>query len=294
MEFIKKGIVNYLKSLKYMFSIIGVFAVCALCGLSLALPSFFSRVSEFTDGIKKEYVESDEDFSAVYGDILSAVSELDWEDPFSALSVLSDEESFTLIIEEKVGALSNGLIEQISSFCVGLRRDVALFSVFCFFGFVGGFMAVRCLIRRNIAKRSVFQFILAISLDALLSATLVSFCTWLIAQWAPSVFISTLASMLLYAFVSLIEAYAVHGRKKVAIGKVLNLSLVGKLLVTGILIYLIASAFVALTVILTNITVGFLIGLAFMQIAFIVINLNAESYVLYLTRKRELLRPSFR
>ena len=97
--------------------------------------------------------------------------------------------------------------------------------------------------------------------------------------WKPSALISSLVSILLFGFVSLLEAYIVHAWKKVDIKKIVNAKNIFTLFATDLIIFLLAGVCVLLAITLTNFIVGIVIGVVLMEIAFIVIGLNAEAYV---------------
>ena len=85
-------------------------------------------------------------------------------------------------------------------------------------------------------------------------------------------------------FFGLVEAFLIHGRGVVPFKKVVNLKNVGAYLITNIMIFLIALSF-SLIAIIINVLLGIFVGLSLFEIAFLVISMNAESYVKGLTEK---------
>ena len=83
------------------------------------------------------------------------------------------------------------------------------------------------------------------------------------------------------------QAYLVHGRKIVNIKEIVNIKNVLKLLLTNLLILLISASIIGILILITNLYVGIFVGLALTQIAFVVIGLNAESYVIELVKSKE-------
>lgn len=146
-------------------------------------------------------------------------------------------------------------------------------------GLIGGYLLTRWLVRRNIARRSLWKYLLNAFIDSLLTATLVALCVWLIQVWKPNALISSLISILLFGFISLFEAYVIHAWKKVDIRKVVNAKNIFKLFATDLIIFVLAWVCVLLAIALTNLIAGIVIGIVLMEIAFIVIGLNAEAYV---------------
>ena len=153
-------------------------------------------------------------------------------------------------------------------------------------GFIAGFLLIKWLIRRDIAKRSILKYLLISLVDAIFAGAMIALCTWIysLSHWLTAVAIAT--GLVLSGGISLIEAYLVHGRGKVDVKAVVNAKNVFKLaknvfkLYCGdLLILLIASAFAALVYWLINAAAAAILGLIFFEIALIVIDLNAEAYV---------------
>ena len=86
-------------------------------------------------------------------------------------------------------------------------------------------------------------------------------------------------SLLLFGFISLLEAYIVHGLGKVEFRRVVNFKNILRLIATNLLIFAAAAAMVALLTALTNTFVGIFVGVSLLEIAFIVVGMNAEAYV---------------
>lgn len=227
------------------------------------------------------------DFQALQRNLLAALGNLDWSDPLAALTTACSTDWLT----PTVHACLKGLLgdryqaagEQIALLvetAVGrLLGSVVLCLAFAALGLFCGYFLTKFLIRRNIARRAWWKYFLVQLVDSLLSVTLIAFCSWLLTLWKASVFFSSLASVFLFGFVSLFEAYVVHAWGKVDGREVINAKNIGKLLLTNLGIFAIALALVSLMTALTNALVGAAVALAVLEIAFIVISLNAESYV---------------
>ncbi len=146
-------------------------------------------------------------------------------------------------------------------------------------GFFAGLAIIQLLIRRDIAKRSVWKYVLAYFIDGLLSTAFVVLCLFVFAIWQASIYISVLIMLLLVGALALIEAYLLHGLKKVRLGVVLNIKNIALYMLTNAIIFLISIVF-TIAAIAVNSLMGLFVGLSLTIIAFIVISLNAESYVL--------------
>ena len=122
------------------------------------------------------------------------------------------------------------------------------------------------------------MFLLHYFVDSILSSTMVAMCVWLLSVWKPSIFISSVISILLFGFISLLEAYIVHAWKKTDVKRIVNVKNIFQLFLTDAIIIVLVGVFVQLIVLLTNTFAGISVGIVLMEIAFIVIGRNAESY----------------
>ena len=279
---IKQGIKNYIYNLKYVFTPLGAIALGIVFGLSLCLPIVFNSLGNLV----KILVEVSQNTQIRLQDLIDAIllriDSLDWHNPIKALNTLCDRAWFTDTLSRCVDSISID-VSQVESYinkCVG--DIVVAFRILIFFvilGFVGGYFFTKCLIRRAIAKRAIWKYFLISFIDSLLSATLVALCLLILKLWKPGVIISSFISMLLFGAIQLFEAYVVHAWKKVDIKQVISVKNIAKLCLSNVLIFLLAAAFVGIVILITNVLVGLFVGIALLEISFIVIGLNAESYV---------------
>ncbi len=283
---IKQGIINFFKNLKYFFTPLGTLALGLILGLSVLIPGVISSISTLANDVQTILSDITIDFSVIKDSLFSAVRALNWGDPLNSVKTMlgSDWPMQTLnscvsSFVESTEVYTVQLSAAVNTFTHDLVAYFAVVIIFLILGLIGGFFLTRWLIRRNIARRALWKYFLNSFIDSLLSSTLVALCLWLVSVWQPSVFISTLVSILLFGFVSLLEAYIVHAWKKVDIKQVVNVKNIFQLFLTNVIIFLLAAVLVLSAIALTNIIAGAFIGIVLMEIAFIVIGLNSEAYV---------------
>lgn len=283
---IKQGITNYFKNLKYVFSVLGVIALFFVLGLSVAVPQIISSVSNMATKIVEVSGSANIDFSIVWDELVGLVSALNWNNPINAFQTMFTEgwlvETFNSLTNVIIGSTEvvTAQITEIINLCVSeIIVSFILFVLLSLLGIILGYFLTKWLIRKDIAKRSFWKFFLVYFIDSLLSATLVALCMWLVSIWQPSIFISSLISIILFGAISLFEAYVVHAWKKVGIKQIVNIKNIAFLFVTNIIILIIAWACVGIVGIISNQIVATFVGIALIEISFIVISLNAESYV---------------
>lgn len=283
---IKQGIINFFKNLKYFFTPLGTLALGLISGLSVLIPGVISSFSAFAENVQKILSDTSIDFNVLKDSAISAVQTLDWSNPLNAIKTMLNSDWLMDTLNGCVGAFVENtevytaqFSTAINAFTHDLTTYFASVIVFLIFGLIGGFFLTKWLIRRNIARRNLWKYFLNSFIDSLLTATLVAVCAWLITVWKPSILISAIISVLLFGFISLFEAYVIHAWKKVDVKQIVNAKNIFKLFATNIIIFLLSGVMVLLAIAITNVIAGIVIGIELMEIAFIVIGLNAEAYV---------------
>lgn len=284
---IKSAIKNYFVNLRYYFTPVGTLAIGMIIGLSILIPTSLSALSQALNNIKEIINDAQVDFNTVKDYLTDSITSLNWSDPISSLRTLLSAEWLKTTLTECFSAFSAELqpygdviTEEVNGALSVIKTGMVLFIVFTVVGLVSGYYLTRFLVRRNVAKRGFRKFMIATLADALITTGLQFLCVCLYTIWKPSVFITTLLSLALFAFVSLLEAYLVHGRKKVKIKRILNVKNCFFLILSDFLIFYFSIVLLFAAIAITNVIAGIFIGFSFVEIAFIVISLNAESYVL--------------
>lgn len=289
---IKNGIKNYFSSLKYAFTLIGIFALGVVLGLSVLIPGIISALSELVDNIKTVVQSIEFDFDAVVAYLTDAALAIDYSSARTvANTVLSADwirEVLLSCIDALVGgsaAIEGEIAAALDACITSIITDLVACLLIMIAGLLIGYYFTRWLVRRSIAKRSLWKFLLATLADSIFSVGLIVFMAWLATLWWVSVFISVIVGIVLVGLVSLFEAYMVHGKGRVGLREVVNIKNILLLLLTNVIVLLISVAISAL-VIYINLIVGIFIALSFVLIAIMVAGLNAEAYVKSLSDKR--------
>ena len=97
--------------------------------------------------------------------------------------------------------------------------------------------------------------------------------------------ISATLSMAVFGFVSLLEAYLIHGRGKIPFVRVVNIQNCLLMYLSQIVILILATLLALLLLFATNLLVGLAVGYSVIIIAFLVVNVNAESYIVEQIKK---------
>lgn len=291
---IKQGIINFFKNLKYFFTPLGAIALGLIFGLSVLIPGTLNSLSVFAGDVQTIMSDTSVDINVLKDSAVAAVKALDWTDPVNALKTMLSNGWIMQMLEKYIGSFvenTEGYTQQFANSVNTLSNEmttyIAIVLSFAVLGFIGGYFLTKCLIRKDIAKRSIWKFLINALVDAIITATIVALFLWFLSIWKPSIIFSTILSVLLYGFIALLEAYVVHAYKKVPFGKIVNVKNIFKLYLTDAIIFVVAAACIFVLTILTNALVGIFVGIVLMEIAFIVISLNAEAYVKMLTEQAQ-------
>lgn len=290
---INQGIKNFFISLKYFFTPLGTMFLGIMIGISFFIPSVIATFNTLLQGIQSLGEHVNLDFNEVWNSLWSQISSLNWQEPNEALGTLFQvdwlKQTLSEIIETILGTdfvtFETQIIELINDFTRGVASAVILIFIWWGIGFIVGYILMRFLIRRTIAKRGLWKYILSVFINALLSALYCFVCAILYLMWKPSIAISVVIVILLVGIFSLIEAYFIHGLKVVPFKEVVNFKNVGAYVLTNLMIFLIALS-LSLLILAINILLGIFVALSLFEIAYLVISMNAESYVKELASKQ--------
>ncbi len=291
---IKQGLKNYFKNLKYIFNPLGAIALGFVFGMSILISVIISSTNGLINDIKIIVSNANLDFNALKDSFLSIVKALDWSEPLETFKLMVSQdwllETLATCLSSFIGGVDTytvPLTNAISKFSANIICGFAGLLIFVILGAIGGYFLVKCLVRRNIAKRTFKKYLLSNIIDSVFSILIIFVCVWLYTLWKYSIFITIFFAFIFFGIFALLQAYLVHSRKVLNIKEIVNIKNVLKLLLTNLLILLISASIIGILILITNLYVGIFVGLALTQIAFVVIGLNAESYVIELVKSKE-------
>ena len=162
--------------------------------------------------------------------------------------------------------------EILSSYNSMLTYYVIFFS-FLGVGLLGGYFLTGSLIRKKWAPKSILRALLVAAIDFILSAGIVALIGYLTSLWTPAVYISSIISAVLFAFLMVIKAYFAQRDNSIKFKDVMNIKLISLVLLMIFLLFLISAGFLVLIFFL-------LMLIPFKQITLLV--LLAVAYVIFI------------
>lgn len=218
--------------------------------------------------------------------VVESFADVPWEDPIEAIKLITSSEWLNGTLKENISNtidnyqlyasdIENAVVNAVS----GYIKYIVIFVICAIFGLISGFFLTKFLIRRNIAKRNFWKFVLVTMLDSVLTIGVATLSMWLTLLWKPSIIFTSLVGIIIYGFISLFEAYIIHGYKKIPLKQVVNIKNSFLLFISNILICIISFTISSFVIAITNAFVGIFIALPLVIVGIIVISLNAEAYI---------------
>lgn len=283
---VKQGIKNYFVCLKYFFTPLGTMFLGIMLGVSAFLPAFTGAVNELFEGIGKLSQSVNLDFGTLCENLWGSVTSLNWANPAESFQKLFSAEwvngalteALTTILGTDFETFKMQIEELVSQFSANFISCVSLFLAFWILGFFAGYSITKLQIRIMLARRTLWKIVLYNFLNSFLSTVLVVLCMIVFVIWKWSIVISLIISLFLVSFAALVEAYLLHGYKKIRFNEVVNFKSAGLHIITNFIIFAISIA-LTLIAVAFNAVMGLFVGLTLIEIALIVAGLNAESYV---------------
>lgn len=283
---IKQSIVNFFKNLKYFFTPLGTLFLGLIFGVFFLYSGFKVQVKQATTEIQMITQETNISINDLKDCVVESFADVPWEDPIEAIKLITSSEWLNGTLKENISNtidnyqlyasdIENAVVNAVS----GYIKYIVIFVICAIFGFISGFFLTKFLIRRNIAKRNFWKFVLVTMLDSVLTIGVATLSMWLTLLWKPSIIFTSLVGIIIYGFISLFEAYIIHGYKKIPLKQVVNIKNSFLLFISNILIYIISFTISSFVIAITNAFVGIFIALPFVIVGIIVISLNAEVYI---------------
>ena len=283
---ILQGIRNFLKGLKYVFVPMGVLFFGLVLGLSVSLPRMAAILKDFAAQMQQIFGESTLSGSEMMQSLWMRVSELDWSNPLQAVLQVLNRSWLNETLEQCVkpfaedyDAYAAEVQQLIRAAAEGIVRQAVVVAVFAALGLACGLFLTQWLVRREIARRGWRNLLPGMLFDAVFATLLLMVCTRVSVKPGRG-FAAALAALLLFGAVSLLEAYLLHGRKVLPFRSVVTVKNCCKLLVSNAAVYVLSAAIVAVAGFVLNEVAGLCIALPLFGVAFFVIGMNAESYVI--------------
>lgn len=283
---IKLGLKNYFKSYKYFFVPLGALSLGIVIGLSVMIPMLWGAVKEFVSGVAEVVGNTSFHWEDVKGAVLSSFEGLPWADLQAVADKVGTAEYWQELLRDcatvAFGDLSSAEAE-ITALAEKAMTTIVGGTVLCvFFTIVGalvGYYVTRSMIRNDVADRSFLKSILSTIIDTVINLTIIAAGVALIAKFNKFAIYSSLLTIIVYGAAAFLEAYFVHGYKKVPFKEVMQIKNFFLLALLMVIEVAIMAVLYSLLKVITNDLVALFAGFSVVVITFSCLQLNAEAYV---------------
>ena len=155
------GLKNYCRAYKYFFTIMGVFSLGVVLGLSVLVPGITEAIKELTENVSDVVSDVNFNYPALMQSLTKAVTGLIWTQPEQALSTMFDSDWLNTVLNDGIHSLlpeaeSYGALitAAVTASIEKIISSVVAFVVLSVAGFAGGFMLAKFLIKRSMAKKA--------------------------------------------------------------------------------------------------------------------------------------------
>ena len=187
--------------------------------------------------------------------------------------LLGTIENFFSTAVEDYATYKDAIKDEILSSYNSMLTYYVIFFSFLGVGLLGGYFLTGSLIRKKWAPKSILRALLVAAIDFILSAGIVALIGYLTSLWTPAVYISSIISALLFAFLMVIKAYFAQRDNSIKFKDVMNIKLISLVLLMIFLLFLISAGFLVLIFFL-------LMLIPFKQVTLLV--LLAVAYVIFI------------
>ncbi len=289
---IKLGLKNYYKSYRYFFVPLGAVALGVVVALSVMIPLMGSAIRDFVRGVGKIMGDHPLDWGAVKDTLGAAFRDLDWSHPQQVMDQVFTKGYWTSLLQSCATAALGDTsawraeIDALASSTLSkLTGALIVGAVFVVIGVFLAFFVTRRLIRHDIAKGKWWKILLLSFADAIINAFILGFGAWLVLKakvfWLLAIFLV----IVIYAAISFLEAYLVHGHKKVPVKQVLHFKNFFNLILLTAIEIAIMVGLVAVVRLISNVMVASFVGFSIFIITQSCIALNSEAFVKELVAK---------
>ncbi|MCM1289815.1 MAG: hypothetical protein NC132_05930 [Corallococcus sp.] len=284
---LQQGIKNYFKNLKLFFTPMGAMFLGLVFGASVFFPVTVAAFKQLAEGVNELSRQFNVDFNQLFKSLFDSVGNLDWSKPWDAIQTMFSNDWLKETVAKSLEALlgvdyqtfSQQITELMSTFSTQVSAGFAVLVMFFVLGVVGGYYLTAFLVRRSIARRAWWKFLLAYLVDFVVNVALLVLGVWLAALWKYSAIVFVFVAFVLSGLVSLVSAYVMQGYKKVSFQQVVNFKNAVQYMSSALIVWVINLAVCVLVKVITNNLVATVVAIALIEIVIPVNKLNAEAYV---------------
>ena len=284
---IKKGILNFFKSLKYYFPALGILSFGIFIGLGIFITLARSQLENLLTLAENATSDSSTiNVSAFKDTIIESIKSLPWNNFFKALEEFFNIDFLKSTLKDSVIAvigednLNEALGTSINSTAESISQGFVLFLLWLILGILSCFLYSKIVIKKDLKmKVSLKKTIFVIIVNYILNITLVALITYLLGLFPLGALLTLFIMLMLNQAISLFEAYLSRSQKKMKFKKVFSFKTVLKLSLVSIITLIIVIIFISIISLISNESIAYILAIPLISIYVSVISFNAYSYI---------------
>ena len=289
MQIFLNSLKNYAKSFKYIFTPIGIIAVCFLIGLTIAFNNIYASVNELISGVQSLASETRQvDFFRILTEASAYLNKEDTSDLNAFLTKVLNQDylvpMFKSIIQKcypTVDVNVQAVVDLIQNVISTILISAAVVIFFLFIGLFTSYLITRFFLVRDIRRRKFWQAIVFTIINGLITAgfAFLSVRCVNLGWWGVPL---GLLILLVNNTVSLFIAWLIQGYKKIPLKQILSVKNVIFLFLANLILFVTSITTIILLFFIPAPILVFLLVIAVVDIAVVAMSVNAEGYVYYL------------
>ena len=290
---IKKGLLDFLKCMKYYLVPFGILSIFSLIGLRMGLTALSSTIKHFFDQAAEIASQAKIDGPGIWNAFLSHLLAVDFSDLGQALKTIFSIDWFKSTLADMAKAFFGDSIsmEQITELLqqtvVGIVMSFVAFMVMILLGILVGIFLLRFLIRKEMTHVKTGKALIFCLADTGMWLVLILLVVLLgrVASWLGTTIL--IIGIISLPFLCLCEGYLFYGIKKIPFGQAAHIKNILLIYLLELIILAITAAFTAIVFLLFKGLLSFYLALPIVEIGVIAISLTAENYIVNFIAKNQ-------
>ena len=290
---IKKGLLDFLKCLKYYLVPFGILSIFTLLGFKMGVTVLGNTIKNFFDRAAEIASQAKIDGPGIWNAFLGHLLSVDFSDLGQALKTIFSIDWFKDTLTDMAKAFFGDSIsmdqitELLQQTVVGIVMSFVSFMMMILVGILVGIFLLRFLIRKEMTHVKTGKALLFCLADTAMWLVLIILVVLLgrVANWlGTTVLIIGIISL---PFICLCEGYLFYGIKKIPFGQAAHIKNILLIYLLELIILAITVAFTAIVVLIFKGLMGFYLALPIVEIGVIAVSLTAENYIVNFIAKKQ-------
>ena len=290
---IKKGLLDFLKCLKYYLVPFGILSIFTLLGLKAGLTALSRTITDFFNRAADMASQARIDGPGIWQAFMKHLLAVDYSDLGVAFRTIFSADWFKSTLGDMAKAFFGDSLtwEQITALIqdtiVGIVMSVVTVMILILVGILVGIFLLRFLIRKEMTHVKTVKALLYSLADTGMWLVLILLVVLLgrLVSWLGTLVL--VIGIISLPFICLCEGYLFYGIKKIPFGQAAHIKNILLIYLLELIILAITAAFTVIVMLLFKGFIGFYLALPIVEIGVIAVSLTAENYIVNFIAKQQ-------